>query len=81
MCNNCPFRGDEHAIALEEGRLDSIKESLLNGESFTCHKTIYEGGNNDVPKMCAGAYEFLKKENRPNQIMQIADRLGVETNS
>jgi len=75
MCSNCPFRNDEHAILLADGRLDSIKTSLLNGENFTCHKTVY---SEDPNKMCAGAYEFLVKEDRPNQIMQLADRLGVE---
>lgn len=27
-------------------------------------------------KMCYGAYIFLKKHNKPNQIMQVAKRLG-----
>lgn len=30
------------------------------------------------PKMCYGAYKYLKDNNKPNQVMQIAQRLGVE---
>jgi hypothetical protein len=78
MCSNCPFRNDEHAIHLSEGRLDSIKEALLRGENFVCHKTVYSKDSKQKPLMCAGAYEFLIKNKQPNQIMQIAERIGVE---
>lgn len=78
MCSNCPFRNDEHAIHLSEGRLDGIKKALLRRENFVCHKTVYSDDKNQKRLMCAGAYEFLISEEKPNQIMQIAERLGVE---
>lgn len=80
MCEDCPFRTkDGSNMRLNEGMLDSIKKDLLDGETFTCHKTIYQDTDKIGMKMCAGAYEFLKRKNKPNQIMQIAERLGYET--
>lgn len=81
MCSNCPFREDSHAIHLSEGRLDEIKAVLLSGENFVCHKTVYSEDPEQKPLMCAGAYEFLIKQGKPNQIMQIAERFGVETHN
>jgi len=83
-CNNCPFLDNGKAIMLADGRVDSIKEELLQGGSFNCHKTVYNLDDNmneteeQELKMCAGAYQFLKKENKPNQQMQIAQRLGIK---
>jgi len=84
QCPNCPFNDNGKAIHLEEGGVDKIKEMLLEGGSFNCHKTVYDLDTNmgltesQSPKMCAGAYAFLKREGKPNQIMQVAERLGVE---
>lgn len=78
VCSNCPFRDDKYAIHLSEGRLDEIKKTLLQGENFVCHKTVYSENEEQKPLMCAGAYEFLINEGKPNQIMQIAERFGVE---
>lgn len=85
MCPNCPFRDDGKAINLEPGRISHIKQELRDGESFSCHKTVYdldlEMNFTDEPqtrKMCAGAYEYLKKIKKPNQIMQVAKRLGYD---
>ncbi|EHT4851901.1 hypothetical protein KX882_002469 [Escherichia coli] len=41
-CKNCPFL-KENGIELVEGRLDSIKEDLINNDEtpFFCHKTTY----------------------------------------
>ena len=83
-CNNCPFLDNGKAIMLADGRVDSIKEELLQGGSFNCHKTVYNLDDNmneteeQELKMCAGAYQFLKKENKPNQQMQIAQRFGIK---
>ena len=81
-CVTCPFYND---IGLDKNRIPEIKKSLLKGESFVCHKTFYNLSNDDrgdtveqEPKMCYGAYEFLKKKDKPNTIMQIAERLGYE---
>lgn len=63
---------------MSEGRLEGIKEALLRGENFVCHKTVYSEDPTQKPLMCAGAYEFLLDRRQPNQIMQVAERLGVE---
>ena len=72
------------AIMLNDGRVDEIKKELLEGGSFNCHKTVYDLDENmqatqkQEPKMCAGAYRFLKEKKRPNQQMQLAQRFGIE---
>ena len=84
-CNNCPFKDNGKKIHLNNGRVDDIKEMLLKGGgSFNCHKTVYNLDENmnateeqDL-KMCYGAYKFLKDKNKPNQVMQIAVRLGYD---
>jgi len=83
-CNNCPFKDNGAAMELRDGRVDDIKKMLLRGGSFNCHKTVYNLDENmqetspqDL-KMCYGAYKYLKDNNKPNQVMQIAKRLGIE---
>jgi hypothetical protein len=85
-CSNCPFTDDGKKLNLNRERVSELKEMLLNDGNFVCHKTAY---NLDVDmeksdckqerKMCAGAYEFLKKENKLNEPMRLALRLGIET--
>lgn len=77
-CKDCPFIKDGTMIrSLGEGRMDEIKESLLNDLSFPCHKTVdYEHGSREKEQHCAGAMIWLYKQDRPNQIMRIAERLG-----
>ena len=83
-CNNCPFLDNGKAIKLTDGRLDEIKKDLLKGGSFNCHKTVYNldedmNETEEQPlKMCAGAYRFLKEKDKPNQQMQIAQRLNIK---
>lgn len=88
-CPNCPFLDDGNAIHLKEGRVDQIKEELLKDDrqTFLCHKTVYnldnemEGTEEQQPKMCYGAYLFLKKEGTPNVSMRLEemmDAIGVE---
>lgn len=74
-CKDCPFRvGSSTHATLVEGRIEGIVEDLRNNHSFTCHKTL------EKPSMeqehCAGALIFLEREDRPNQIMRIAERIG-----
>ena len=79
LCKSCPFIDNGKTMHLRKGRMDSIKKSLLNGENFVCHETIYNKNTGPKDKrMCYGAYKFLKDKNKPNQIMQIAERLGVK---
>ena len=85
QCSNCPFKDNGKSIHLDKGRMDEIKADLLAGENFVCHKTLYGLDVNmkltdesQTPKMCAGAYRFLKKLGKPNQIMQLAQRMGYD---
>ncbi len=85
-CPNCPFLDDGKEVNLRVGRVDDIKEMLLEDDnnSFTCHKTAYDLNNNmehtdeQSPKMCKGAYEYLKKEGRPNIMMRLAMATGID---
>lgn len=86
MCPNCPFKDNGKAMHLNDGAVEEIKKDLLeNDGSFNCHKTVYNldmemnsCGCKQELKMCAGAYEFLKKEDKPNQQMRLAKVFGVE---
>ena len=40
-CANCPFRGDDAAIHLSPKRLAGIKNAVLLGQPFHCHKTVH----------------------------------------
>ncbi len=74
-CKDCPFiPGSSTNRTLNPGRLESIVGTLRDGGSFQCHKTI-EIEIKD--QHCAGALIFLEREQRPNQLMRIAERLGL----
>lgn len=80
-CANCPFRkGMGSSFRLHPQRLEDIRR----GPAFQCHKTIdYAQFEDDVrrqgdtPQQCAGLMAVLHAENEPNQIMQVAERLGA----
>lgn len=80
-CANCPFiRGNAHLFNLPAGRV----EEILNGPAFQCHKTLdysaYEdvqGRQGQTPQQCAGLMALLHAAERPNQIMQVGERLGA----
>lgn len=79
-CAQCPFREDVKGF-ITAGRAKDICESLLNGQSFPCHKTLKqeEDGLVETSKSehCAGAMIFLEKQGAPNQMMRIAERLRM----
>jgi len=85
-CSNCPFLDNGKEIHLNSGRVDDIKETLLSSdrESFNCHKTVYDldtqmnSTDKQELKMCAGAYQFLKDQKRPNLQMKFALSMGIE---
>lgn len=83
-CKTCPFlRESGHNFGLSEDRLREI----FDGPSFSCHCTVdYSGDEEDedgcttgriVPKskQCAGLMALLHRAGKPNQIMQVAERL------
>lgn len=83
-CAHCPFRSDIHPY-LGEARAREIGETILfNDATFSCHEhNIWdedEEGNAFVSEEkyhCAGAMIFLEKQDRPNQMMRIAERIGI----
>jgi hypothetical protein len=81
-CGDCPFRTDR-APFLSEDRAREIADALHADASFHCHKTLEldaEDGEVEVTassKHCAGAMIVLEHEDRPNQMMRIAERLGA----
>lgn len=88
-CSECPFRSDDKAIGLRDGRREEIIEGLLSQESqtFSCHKTIHrpDGRNYDSDgryapvdiSYCPGAIAVVKKFGRDVVAVQLGVRLGV----
>jgi hypothetical protein len=75
-CKECPFiKGSATNISLASGRIEGIVDDIREGMTFTCHKTLER--QNSEQQHCAGALIFLEKENNPNQMMRIAERLGM----
>lgn len=78
-CANCPFRTD-HPGYLRAERAEEIADALLSGATFTCHKTNEFGEEGTIEtsssQHCAGALIFLESQDRPNQLMRIAERIG-----
>lgn len=82
-CPNCPFRTDINGY-LTGARIEGIIDELFSGKSFTCHKTTVPSDNEDGEQVdgpnaqhCAGALIFLEHQDAPNQMMRIAERLGM----
>lgn len=75
-CKDCPFiKGSSTNRSLVEGRLEGIVNDIRSDMSFTCHKTL--GLPKSDQQHCAGAMVFLEREDRPNQMMRIAERLNL----
>lgn len=77
-CANCPFRkGLGSGYMLPPERLAEIRTA----SAFQCHKTVdYSGdkpGQGDRLTQCAGLMTVLHRDDRPNQIMQVGERLGA----
>lgn len=76
-CNACPF-----TEKMKKGFTLKRLMEFTSGE-FPCHKTAdldeeegeFHAGKKSVH--CAGALIFLEKRNAPNQMMRIAERLGM----
>ncbi len=78
-CDQCPFlKKNSKSYGLRRLR------ELASG-SFPCHKTAECYEDNEVSEFrattkslhCAGALIFCEKRNAPNQMMRIAERLGM----
>ena len=88
-CAKCPFRSDEPGY-LTAGRVREIVRAITaQDQTFACHKTVDYSGDEDGEdnageglvtrdsQHCAGALIFLEHQGRSNQMMRIAERLGL----
>lgn len=81
-CRDCPFRTDI-VFYLTEGRVREICRHLIDFDgTFTCHKTTQHDEDGEyIPlateQHCYGAMVFLMKKEKPNQLMRIAERVGM----
>ena len=77
-CADSQFRkGWGRLYQLSMRRLDEI----FNAPAFQCHKTIDYDEEGEAfkpaPRQCTGLMSVLAGSERENQIMQVAERLGV----
>lgn len=82
-CANCPFRSDIDPYLRPE-RAQEIAQALIEGGTFECHKTVdYQNTDEeDTPdtshaQHCAGALLTMERGGTVNQMMRIAERLGL----
>lgn len=76
-CDQCPF-------LMGSGFTFESLNQHASGD-FACHKAcdldeeegVYVEKQNGKTPHCAGALIFLEKQNRPHQMMRIAERLGM----
>lgn len=71
-CVDCPFRKENGAqFGLCPGRIQEI----VNAPAFECHLTGRNTGGRVPAQQCAGLMAMLHKEGKPNDIMQVAERI------
>jgi hypothetical protein len=81
-CVQCPFRTDIQPFLRPERAREITRAVLKAGQTFACHKTVRHDDEGDsVPSAseqhCAGALIMIERLGVPNQMMRIAERLGV----
>jgi hypothetical protein len=88
-CKHCPFRSDIDPY-LHPERAQEIAQTLLDGGSFHCHKTVDYTERDDEPEdergqgrvtadsqQCAGALATMERGGHIGQGARIAARLGL----
>jgi hypothetical protein len=85
-CPKCPFRRDV-APYLRPARAAQIARGIADGGEFPCHNTtvhnVTEDGDEvlvDDPQhsqFCAGALATMHASGMPNQMLRIAQRMGM----
>jgi hypothetical protein len=73
-CKDCPFITTTF-FSFPKARIDE----MLSDGSFSCHKTTTQKGRSNDHKeaqSCAGRMILLEREQRPDQMMRIAERIG-----
>lgn len=84
-CANCPFRTDRPFHLDPERTRDILHAITVGQQTFACHKTVDyshdddegDGRHHKKTQHCAGALILLEHIDRPNQMMRIAERLGL----
>jgi hypothetical protein len=71
-CNECPFL-KEQSIVIERNRAKQIIDEISDNKTFPCHKT----NGMKIEQQCAGALLYLESNHIPNQMLRMADRLGI----
>ena len=76
MCANCPFQSDGEGAHLRTtlSRWHSILAGLRRRESFLCHGTTEDTGNN-TNLLCAGAIAYQEQHRTISQYQQVCERL------
>lgn len=75
-CKSCPFRSST-AFTFPEERAEEI---VYHNGGFACHDTTTTKGRRADHKdaqACAGRLIVLEREEQPDQMMRIAERLGL----
>lgn len=80
-CPHCPFRTDIPGYLRPE-RARQIARDVASGAEFPCHQTTEHDDDGDAhavadSQMCAGATIAMMKGGGPNQILRIAERVGM----
>ena len=85
-CAHCPFRTDVPGYLRRERALE-IAEAVACGSEFPCHETTvsveeWDGDGGDMvadenSQFCAGALIAMENAGHANQVMRIAERVGV----
>lgn len=75
-CPDCPFvKGSSTNRTLDPERIQGIVHDIKHDATFTCHKTLEQPV--EVQQHCAGALIFLENGEHPNNMLRIAERLGL----
>ena len=78
-CQHCPFKTTSLKGWLGRERAEEIIHSITDlQQTFPCHETTGVAGNRPKvgPQQCAGSMILLEKNEQPNQMMRIGERLG-----
>lgn len=90
VCADCPFRADKDFHGLRAERVADIADSLRDGGTFHCHSTLDYSRSDETEvdgeppspivaksQFCAGALATMERGGEVNQIVRIAERLGI----
>lgn len=82
-CEKCPFRTDCLKGWLGRRRAQEIADALFaRDQTFACHETTRHDDEgemipHDGEQHCAGAMILMERKGRANQLMRIAERIGI----